>query len=126
MNDIMVKNIGNGPLAINAMWAPGVERLVPRSTWKKGDQGLVRGFRMDKRVVPQAITLMPGQEARLPGTAASVDQVAGLARAGLLKVWPAPMTKEAPEAHKDVEITEAPKDNDEGADEAKPRSRRSR
>lgn len=125
MNDIMVRNTGNGPLVINATWAQGVERLVPRSTWKKGDAGLERGFRVDKRVVPHAITLMPGQEARLPGVAAGEDQVAGLARAGLLKVWPVP-AEAKPVKESKMEIKEAPKDDDQGADESKQRSRRGR
>lgn len=126
MDQIVVRNVGKGPLAINATWEPGVERKLISSQWKKGDQGMKRSLRVRTVKLPPAITLMPGEEATLPERAASEDQVAGLIRAGLLKVHHVVQARKpaAKAAVKAEAKPEPSKGKDEDPGEAKPRATR--
>lgn len=88
MEEIFVKatNKLTGPVPIHLTWEKGVPQAIVKSVWTKKEDGLHRSLERVDREVPKTETLYPGGKLRFPRKAAGSEQLAGLLRAGLVKV----------------------------------------
>ena len=115
---VKIVNRTPGPLTIMDTWGPQVEKKRIRSTWKKGEDGLVKKHVLDVRQVPPAFNLLPGESVILPRSAANADQIVGLHRAGMISVSPV-TAQDAPRTPAKAEVPKGTSPARDGQEEAR-------